>query len=364
VKKLRLAVIGAGHLGRIHARLLRSLEQVDLVGVVDPAAEARQAAADELQVPVFAHHGEVARAIDAAIVAATTDQHHEISRDLLCQNVHLLVEKPITASLAEADDLVDLARSKGCVLQVGHVERFNPAWCEVAPFARRPRYIEAVRTSGYTFRSTDVGVVLDLMIHDLDLALFLVRSQVVDVDAVGATIFGPHEDMAHAHLRFANGCVVNLNASRTSFLAQRTMQIFTDRAYVGIDFAAAHARLIRPGADLLRGQIDVHGLARSEKDRVRESLFTDLLPLEEISVEKRNAILDEQREFVDCVFSGRSPRVTGEQARDCVAVAEKIQASIAAKNRKSRLHARHAPDLPPPAAPPHWQHPASRRKAG
>lgn len=361
MRKLRVAVIGAGHLGRIHARLLQSLEQVELVGVADPAAEARQAAAAELQVPVFAHHAELARAIDAAVIAATTSQHFEISRDLLRQDVHLLVEKPITACASEADALIDLARSRGRVLQVGHVERYNPAWREAACYARRPRYIQAIRTSSYTFRSTDVGVVLDLMIHDLDLVLSLVRSPVADVDAVGAAVLGPHEDMAHAHLRFANGCVANLNASRTSFVAQRTMQVFTERAYVGIDFAAPRARLIRPGEDLLRRRIDVQHLAAADKDRLRQTLFTELLPLEEIAVEKGNALLDEQREFVDCVLSGRTPRVTGEQARDCVAVAEKIRASIAAKNHP--WAGRPAGDVPRPTTS-HGHQPPRRRKAG
>jgi predicted dehydrogenase len=361
---VRIAVIGAGHLGRIHARLLNSLDDAELAGVVDPVAEVRERVADEFGTTAHEHHSEVASHIDAAVIAATTDQHYAVGRDLLSQGMHVLVEKPIAASVAEADELVALARANRCVLQVGHVERFNAAWSTVMPYLRRPRYLEAVRTSGYTFRSTDISVVLDLMIHDLDLVLSLVRSPVADVDAVGVTIFGPHEDMAHAHLRFDNGCVANLSASRTSFQPQRTIQVITDHTYVGVDFAASTAKLIRPGAELLRGNLNVHELSSQEKDRVRESLFSEILPLQEIPVEKCNAILEEQREFVDCIRRQRSPRVTGQQARDCLAVAHQILSSIAAKQ-----HLRHPTSQPSEGVAaslrsPFWPPASQRRRAG
>ncbi|MFV1964773.1 MAG: Gfo/Idh/MocA family protein [Pirellulaceae bacterium] len=338
--RLRIAVVGAGHLGRIHTRLLANFDNVELAGIVDPVAKQRDSIAEEFQVAPFEHHQELAGQVDAAVVAATTDQHYALARDFLLQGVHVLIEKPITAHVEQADELISLAHANNLVLQVGHVERFNPAWTAVASHVRRPRYIEAVRASGYTFRSTDIGVVLDLMIHDLDLALSIVRSRLIDVDATGATVLGPHEDMAHAHLRFANGCVVNLNASRTSFQAQRTIQVITDRSYVGVDFAAADAKVIRPEAELLRGRVNVHEFSSEEKDRLRETLFTDLLPLESVRVEPGNAIQDEQQDFIDCILTGRQPQVSGEQARYCLAVADQIHASIADKQRR----ARHASD--------------------
>jgi len=319
-----VGVIGAGHLGRIHTRLLKTLDEVDLVGVVDPFEEARRRAMDEFGVQAFAHHEEIADRIDAAIVATTTEFHHAVGMDLLQRGLHLFIEKPISATLLQADELVALAEVYNVVLQIGHVERFNPAWRAVASRMRKPRYIEAVRMSGYTFRSTDIGVVLDLMIHDLDLVLSMARSEVVEVDAIGSTIFGPHEDMVHAHLRFANGCIANLNASRTSFYLQRTMQIVTDRSYGSVDFVQRTARLVRPSRQVLRREINVQAMSIAEREYIQHNLFTDLLPVRDLPVEQNNAILEEQRDFIDCIRTGRQPRVCGRQGRNCLAVAERI----------------------------------------
>lgn len=355
---LRLAVIGAGHLGRIHTRLLTAIAGIDLVGVVDPLAEARERVSAECGVAAFAHHAELLDRIDAAVIATTTECHFPVGRELVRRGIHLLIEKPITTNVAEADELIALARAHRVVLQVGHVERFNPAWTAVASYLHRPRYIEAVRSSGYTFRSTDVSVVLDLMIHDLDLALSLVRSPVTDVDAVGVTVFGPHTDMAHAHLRFANGCIASLNAARTSFQAQRSMQVITDHGYVGVDFGGSTARLVQPSPDVLRKRLDVHRLSGPEREQFRQNLFTDVLPLKDIQVEKRNAILDEQHDFIRSIVQGRSPRVTGEQGRDCLAVAERILQSMARKHE----FATSSPTTH--RLPPAWPPEGSRRKAG
>jgi predicted dehydrogenase len=365
VNQLRIAVIGGGHLGRIHTRLLQSQEQVELVGVVDPVAAARERIAAEFSVPTFSHHCELAGRVDAAVVAATTEHHHHLCLELLTSGAHVFVEKPLTTSVALADELVASARECQRILQVGHVERFNPAWQAVSSHLHRPRFIEAVRTSGYTFRSTDIGVVLDLMIHDLDLALAIVRSVVVEIDAVGATIFGPHEDLAHAHLRFANGCVVNLNASRTSFQSQRTMQVLTDRAYVGIDFAAPTARLIRPSKDLVRGRLNIHDLTQEQKEHLRTNLFTELLPLEQVNVVPGNAILEEQKEFISCIQHGRAPRVSGEHARDCLLIAEQILSRIHPPvGRSTRPPTHDDPRILPSSTRGSWTSPADHRKAG
>ncbi|MBP88453.1 MAG: oxidoreductase [Planctomycetaceae bacterium] len=335
MSRLRVGVIGAGHLGRIHTRLLKTIEDVELVGVVDPISGARQRIAEEYNVETFEHHDALVGKIDAAIVATTTEHHHAVGTDVLRQGAHLFIEKPISTTVSQADELVALARVNGLVLQVGHVERFNPAFRAVAKCIRRPRYLEAVRMNGYTFRSTDIGVVLDLMIHDLDLVLSMVRSEVVEVDALGSTIFGPHEDMAHAHLRFANGCIANLNASRTSFYLQRQMQILTDRAYGSVDFAEQTAKLVRPSKEVLRGEIQVQSMSIEERERVQHNLFTDLLPVRELPVEDRNAILDEQHDFVECIRKGRRPRVCGEQGRYCLSIAEKILERIRGSEREA-----------------------------
>ena len=360
-RKLRIGVIGAGHRGAIHARLLRSIDDVQLVGVVDPREEARRRVATEAQTADFADHRELIGKIDAAIIAAPTEHHYWLGQELAEAGIHLLVEKPLTLTVAEADALIRTAQSRKIVLQVGHVERFNPAFTAAAVHLEQPRYIETVRASGYTGRSIDVGVVLDLMIHDIDLVLSLVRSEVVDVEAVGAVVFGPHEDLAHARLRFANGCLANLNASRTSFKPQRSMQVFAERAYAGIDFANSTTTIVRPSEKLLRREIDVRKMSPAEKQELQQNLFTDVLPLEQVQVEKRNAILDEQHDFVISIRTGQNPQVTGVQAREALAVAQAILEKIAEQqrffSRSSGLSG------------PHWdlaaEHAATRsRKAG
>jgi predicted dehydrogenase len=265
-------------------------------------------------------------------VATPTAQHHQVAVDLLRGGVHLLVEKPIALTVAEADEMVALAQQQRLVLRVGHVERFNPALASVRPHLSQPHYIEAVRSSTYTFRSTDIGVVLDLMIHDIDLVLSLVQSRVTDVRATGVTIFGPHEDMAQARLEFANGCVANLSASRTSFVAQRKLQVYSEQAYAGIDLTTRTAKIVRPCEQIRERSLNVHSLSAAEQAQVRERLFTDYLPLEEVQVGERNAILDEQQDFIHSIRHLHEPQVTGEQGRDALAVAEAILASIATRH--------------------------------
>ncbi|WP_373525071.1 Gfo/Idh/MocA family protein [Nostoc sp.] len=372
MKRLRVAVVGAGHLGRIHTRLIQSVDEVELVGVADSVEEARQRVAAEFHTAAFASHHELIGKIDAAIVATPTKSHHAVGLELLKAGVHVLIEKPITLTVPEADELVAAAAARRLVLQVGHVERFNPALAAVEPHVSNPKFIEATRTSGYTFRSTDIGVVLDLMIHDLDVVLSLVRSEVIDVQALGIAVFGPHEDMAHARLVFANGCVANLNASRTSFDSHRKMQIYAERAYAGVDFATGAAKIVRPNADVLARELDVHRLSPAEQMHVKENLFRELLVLEEIQVEKRNAILDEQHDFVISIRSGGEPRVPGRQARDALLVAHRILDQIAAHRWSGTPQGPTGPHaLPTPSVlrGPHWTHATresaiEKRKAG
>jgi predicted dehydrogenase len=332
---LRLAVIGAGHLGKIHARLAQQHAGVSLVAVVDPDENARAAIGDELQVPTFAHHCSVIEGVDAAIIATPTTLHHDVSRELLAHDIHLLIEKPITATAAQARELVDLAAQRQLTLQVGHVERFNPALTAARPYLKDAAYIEAVRTSGYACRSTDIGVILDLMIHDLDIAMWLADGSVHDVQAVGTTIIGPHEDMVQARLTFSSGCVANLTASRTSYAAQRTMRIFCRQHCLELDFAQKSAQLIAPSMRLLQG-ISVDNLSPVEKEHLRTRLFEDYLPITPLAIEDRNAILDEQQEFVANVRTGRRPRISGFDAHRVLQVAEQIRAS--ARSFEERIY--------------------------
>jgi predicted dehydrogenase len=326
---LRLAVVGAGHLGRIHAKLARELEGVELVGVVDQAEEAALQLASECDVSSFTNVAEIAGQVDAAIVATTTTTHHAVGCQLLRDGIHVLMEKPLASNLAECDELVRLAEQNSVVLQVGHIERFNPALDQALPYLRGLRYIDAVRYSGYTFRSTDIGVVLDLMIHDLDLAMTLAGAPVADVSAFGLSVLGRHEDVARARLHFTNGVIADLSASRVSYQAMRKMQVWTSRAHVNLDFATRTAVIAQPSAIVRQGRFNPDQLSLVEKSRLKDRVFEELIPLRRLEAGAVNALVEEQRDFVAAIRTRREPRVTGRQAREVIAVAERVLASLA-----------------------------------
>ncbi len=344
MKKLNLAVIGAGRLGGFHAEKIIGLPHVELVAVVDPLAANRNRVAAECNTQALADPSSLLGQIDAAIIAAPTLLHHKLALELLQSGAHLLVEKPLAATLAEADELVETARRHNRVLQVGHVERFNPALTAVLPHLRTPRLIDAVRTSGFTFRSTDIGVVLDLMIHDIDLVLALVGSQPVKVEATGLSLLGGHEDVANARLEFACGCVATLSASRVSYEPLRRMTVWSSRAYAGIDFATRTTALVRPSETLLRRQFHVDQLTPEQVDYYREHLAEEHLPREQKQFPAVDALVLELQDFVDAIRTPRQPRVTGAAGRDAVAVAEQILQRIGA-------HAWGEPVQPPAEVP-------------
>lgn len=363
MRPVRLAVIGVGHLGRAHARIASGLDCFELIGVVDPIEANRSQVAADCRCEAQAHHSALAGRIDAAVIATPTRFHQSVALDLASHGVHLLLEKPLTATLAEADELLDAASRHGVLLQVGHVERFNPVLAHVLPHVRDPKYIDACRTSTFKFRSTDIGVVFDLMIHDIDLALSLVRSPIRQVDALGVSVFGQFEDIANARLTFENGCVANLTASRASYLAQRHMQVWSERAFAAIDFAVRTARLVHPHESLLRREFDLRELSAADTDYLKDNLFDDLLRLEDYTAEPRDQLTAELVDFAESIQHNRAPRVSGQQGRDAVAVAEMILAQIADHqwdgHRLGRTGAlaRPAPSIIPG---PHWHLPAAR----
>ena len=370
---LRIAVVGAGHLGRFHAKLIGELDDVELVAVVDPIADAAHRVATECGTAAIGEVDQLAGKVDAAIVATPTRFHHTVGCKLLRSGIHVLMEKPLALNVAECDELVRLAAEQRCVLQVGHIERFNPALDQALPYLREPKYIEAARYSGYTFRSTDIGVVLDLMIHDLDVVMTLVGAPVVDVSAFGLALIGRHEDVARARLHFANGTIADLSASRVSYQAKRQMQVWSSSGHVNIDFATRSAVVAQPAAILRDGSFDPEQLPLEEKARLKDRIFEELIPLRHLEAGATNALLEEQRDFVTAIRTGRQPRVTGGHAREVIAVAERILASIA--NHRWRVDADHAGidrplgDLLPARQPelqpmgegdilrgPHWRH--------
>jgi len=329
MKRRKLGIIGAGHLGRIHARLARELAGAELVGVADPVARARDRVATECGTRPFANYLDLASRIDAAVVATPTSDHFQVATDLAARGVHMLVEKPMTSTVTQADRLLLQCRRNGVVLRVGHVERYNPALRDALPYLAGAKYIEAVRTSGYPFRSTDIGVVLDLMIHDLDIVLSLVHSDLHHVEALGVSVLGDQEDAAQARLTFENGSVVNLTASRVSYQAQRTMQIWTDRGFTALDFASRNVTHIVPSPAVLRREFDERVLSAHEQAHLKEHLFDDLLVKQSHLAAPANAIALEQRDFIDSIRSGREIGVTGQQGRAALAIAERVTESIA-----------------------------------
>lgn len=328
MRKLRLAVVGAGRLGGFHAQKIARSSDAELYAVVDPLPESRQRIAAELGCLALDDYRQIYGHVDAAIVATPTAHHFEIAAALLDHGLHLLVEKPLCPTPDQADALVDRARRNHRVLQVGHVERFNPAFTAAQEKVENPQYIEAVRASGFTFRSTDVGAVLDLMIHDIELVLALVRSPVKNVQAIGLSVLGGHEDVANARIEFASGCVAALSASRVSYQPARRMQIWSARGFAAIDFNTRQTSVVTPSQTLLARQFDVDRLTAQEVAYYRDHLLDEHLPRTVHEFPAVDALALELDDFVESIRRRREPRVNGEQARDAVAVAEWILESI------------------------------------
>ncbi len=343
MKKLKVAVIGAGRLGGFHAQKLVKIPEVELGAVVDPVPENRRRVAAELLCPEFADHASLLGRIDAAVIAAPTACHYQLAKEFLQSNTHLLVEKPLCLNSRQADELVALAKKRNLVLQVGHVERFNPAFVASAPHLGDPKYIETVRTSPFTFRSTDVGAVLDLMIHDLDLVLSIARSPVQKVDAVGLKVVGKDEDMANARIQFQNGSAANLTVSRVSRESVRRMKVWSKQAFAEIDFAARTSALVRPSETLRQGAFHVEEMSPDQVEHCRRNFADEHLPCEQLQFEAVDALALEVRDFVDAIRTPRQPLVNGQSGRDAVALAETILDRIHAQWNVSGSHSTTAP---------------------
>ena len=328
MKPLKMAVIGAGHLGRIHARLLHQLPQADLLGVVDPDPQARAAVQALCPVPTFARAEHLLPQIEAAVVATPTGTHAQVAQQLLAHGIHLLVEKPLAPTAREAHTLVELARSRGLVLAAGHVERFNPALKAAAPFWDQARWIQGVRVGPFSGRSTDTGVVLDLMIHDLDLVLAHLPGRLVQVQAWGQAVLGRREDMAHALLWFDCGTVVQLTAARVAPEPQRVMHLWSENGYCRLDFAARCGCTIQPSETLLQHPLQVEELPPAENKQVAQQLYERYLHRQEQAEPECNQLVEELADFVAAVRQGRPVRVPGTEAAQAVAVAEQIVEQI------------------------------------
>jgi predicted dehydrogenase len=328
MSRLRIAVIGVGHLGKEHARILAGMPEVELVGVVDTNAEQAQAIARRYGTTAYADYWPLLNLVDAATIVVPTTHHHAVAREFLSRGIPLLVEKPLAATITEANDLVDLAHERGIPLQVGHIERFNPAFEELQRRPLQPKFISCERLGPFTGRSMDIGAVLDLMIHDLDLLLALVQAPATDVSALGVALFGKNEDLANARVTFANGCVADLTASRANTAPSRQMRIFGPEGYVGIDFARRRLTMIQPSEQLRRQGINTRKLDPAALALLKNEMFGRHLEVLHLDCNRGDQLTNELEHFVDCVRTGARPRVSGEDGRDAVALATRILDSI------------------------------------
>lgn len=330
---LPVAVIGAGHLGTFHARALARVAPGRLRAIVDCAAERAQALAAELGVRAAERLETVLGEIGAAIVATPTESHFAVASAALEAGCHVLVEKPLTQTLEEGRALVALAAARGRVLQVGHIERFNPIFQALRDEIGVPAFIEAERLAPFVPRSLDVDVVFDLMVHDVDLALSLVPAEVTSIDAIGVAVLTPGEDIATARLRFANGSVANLTASRVSQEKSRKIRFFSRRGYHSLDLMARSARRVSVAPDP-KGALEVPGIGR----------FT--LSQEHITRAEPDPLGEEVRCFLASAETGAPVRVTGEEALRVLEVAGEIRRHV----RVSLQAMREAPPCPTPAS--------------
>jgi predicted dehydrogenase len=326
-----MAVIGAGHLGRIHSKLLGSVDGADLVAISDPIESARENAAKLFGVPTFTDYHDLIDQVDAAIIAAPTDAHAKIATDLLKAGKHLMVEKPLATTADDANKLSMFASARRLTLQVGHVERFNPAFTALGDIGVDAKYVEAVRASRFPGRCLDVGVVMDLMIHDIDLVCSMTDAPVTGVSASGIAVVSDHEDIAEARIEFGCGLVANLKASRVSPTPARSMQVFGSGGFAEIDFSGPAIHLVRPSESLVDRSFDLDQ-ATDNPLGYADQLFADQLQLETKTLEPRNAILDELHDFVISIQSGISPTVSGTAGARAVTIAEKVLDGIASRS--------------------------------
>jgi predicted dehydrogenase len=307
---IRTAVIGVGYLGRFHAQKYASLPNSTLVGVCDPVAKTRDAVAAELNVAAFADYRELLGRVEAVSIVTPTPLHFDVAKAFLESGASVLVEKPMTVTVAEGENLVKLARDAKRILQVGHLERFNAAVQAVQPTLTVPRFIESARLAPFKHRGTDVDVVLDLMIHDIDLILSIVRSPVVAVDAIGSSVFSQEIDIANARLRFANGCVANATASRVSLKTERRLRLFQDDAYVSVDLHQKVLTVIRK-----TGGLSADGMPQVD--------------IQETSYDQGDALKAEIEAFLEAAATGRAPPVSGEDGLAALNVAVSIAEQVA-----------------------------------
>lgn len=311
--KLRVGVIGVGHLGQHHARVYAELETCDLIGVADVNAERGREIAQRCHTQFFDNYHALFGQVDAVSISAPTEQHYAIGMECLQRGVHVLIEKPMTTTLEQADRLLEAAQTAHVMLQVGHIERFNGAVVKLAHLIERPAFIESNRLSPFPNRSTDIDVVLDIMIHDIDIILSLVQSPVKKLDAVGIPVITPKIDIANTRLEFESGCIANVTASRVSLKQERKLRIFQPERYLSLDY---HAQTL--------SVVDV----KNPENRYDFPKTRPTIVPYQVEIDRQEPLKAELQSFVQCVLTGATPVVSGTDGRNALDVAFRILAAM------------------------------------
>jgi predicted dehydrogenase len=326
MNKLNIGLIGCGHLGNIHAKLINEIcsgsNNLNFTGVFDIDESSKNAAASKYNVKAFQSLYELLDNIETLVIVTSTSTHFEIAKLALEKNINLFIEKPVTSTLAEAEKLIEISREKNVKIQVGHVERFNPALTSLESFELKPRFIESHRLAQFNPRGTDVSVIQDLMIHDIDIILHLVSSPLEKIDANGVAIISNNEDIANARLTFKNGCVANVTASRISLKKMRKMRIFQENAYISIDFASNKSEIFR----LVELDEKTNGLSYPVSDS-KKIIFEE--PKID-NTENANPIRNELVTFFTSIIENKPVKVSLEAGKQAVEVADKIMKIIKA----------------------------------
>lgn len=301
---IKMALVGCGHMGKIHLQKLSSFDEIQIVGIVDVDTKRANDLAQPINVPAFNNYKKLLGNVDGVIIATPTETHYQIAKDFLKSGTHILLEKPITSRQDQAQELIDLAQARQLILQVGFLERFNPAFSKILPIIKKPLLIESRRSSEFTGRSTDIDVVLDLMIHDIDLILSIVREDVCDIHAQGVSFITDKLDMASARIEFSNGCIADLNASRISSKKERTLTVFEGNQIFFID--------------LLNRRV-VYSAKEQNKD----------IDTEEYTVDPIDAVKYEISLFIQSILTGTAPIVRGEDGLRALTLADQVKQHIA-----------------------------------
>ncbi len=315
-------------MGRFHARTYAAMPQVKLIGVYDVSSSKSQAVAQEFGCKAFAGIEETFQGVAAVTIATPTIFHASVAEAFLKRHIPCLIEKPLARDVAEATGIVELARQSGTLLQVGHIERFNPAFRAMERLQIKPAFIEVTRISPHSFRNIDVGVVMDIMIHDIDIVLKLAAAPLQRCEAVGVSVIGGVEDLCNARLTFANGCVANLTASRVALRSERRIRVFSPEAFVSLDYQNRTGVVIGRGGNLEAIRAAVARIRAGEVTDLSQLNYTDLVQVEKLDIDDVEPLRAQLEAFVRSVQTGTPPAVTGEDGLAAVATAHKILASM------------------------------------